>query len=259
MTSKHKIAGQAFLSQPAHCLRYEMVLNQLGVEVDEGLTQEDAAQRLQLYGPNKLDEGEGASIIKILVRQVANAMMLVLILAMAVSFGIQSWIEGGVIAAVKVLNIVVGFFQEYAAEKPMESLHSLSSPTGTITRGDVTLSVPSSNIVMGDIVELKTGDTISADLTFAINFETDEALLTGESLPVQKDCDLIFSENTGPGDRLNIAYSSSTVTRGRARGVVPRAWSLTGTDAIDRFLGVNLSKLAILLLLKGIICLGFQL
>ncbi|PYH75411.1 sodium ion P-type ATPase [Aspergillus uvarum CBS 121591] len=296
MTSKHKIAGQAFLSQPAHCLQYEIVLNQLGVEADEGLTQEDAAQRLQLYGPNKLDESEGVSIIKILVRQVANAMMLVLILAMAVSLGIQSWIEGGVIAAVIVLNIVVGFFQEYAAEKTMESLHSLSSPTGTITRGGATFSVPSSNIVVGDVVELKTGDTIPADLRLfeTTNFETDEALLTGESLPVQKDCDLVFPEDTGPGDRLNIAYSSSTVTRGRARGVVVKtgmgteigsiaaalrasdskrrpvkrgpqgetkkrwylkAWSLTGTDAIGRFLGVNvgtplqrkLSKLAILL------------
>ena len=88
----------------------------------------------------------------------------VLILAMAVSFGIQSWIEGGVICAVIVLNIVVGFFQEYAAEKTMESLHSLSSPTGTVSRGGKTLSVPSSEIVLGDMVELKTGDTVPADI-----------------------------------------------------------------------------------------------
>jgi P-type E1-E2 ATPase len=83
---------------------------------------------------------------------------------MAVSFGIQSWIEGGVIAAVIVLNIVVGFFQEYAAEKTMESLHNLSSPTGTVTRGGETFSIPSTDIVPGDMVELKTGDTIPADV-----------------------------------------------------------------------------------------------
>ncbi|KAL2827398.1 hypothetical protein BDW59DRAFT_57112 [Aspergillus cavernicola] len=199
---------------------------------------------------------------------------------MAVSFGIQSWIEGGVIAAVIVLNIVVGFFQEYAAEKTMESLHSLSSPTGTVSRGGETFAVPSTDIVPGDMVELRTGDTIPADIRLveAVNFETDEALLTGESLPVQKECDSTFKEDTGPGDRLNITYSSSTVTRGRARGVVVntgmateigsiaaalratntkrrpvkrgpegetkkrwylQAWALTGSDAVGRFLGTN--------------------
>ncbi|KAL4865262.1 hypothetical protein BDV12DRAFT_174880 [Aspergillus spectabilis] len=288
--------GHASLSQPAYCLPYEVVLKEIGTKIDEGLTKDEAARRLEQYGPNKLDEGEGVSVVKILVRQVANAMMLVLILAMAVSFGIQSWIEGGVIAAVIVLNIVVGFFQEYAAEKTMESLHSLSSPTGTVSRDGQTFSVPSADIVPGDMVELRTGDTIPADIRLveAVNFETDEALLTGESLPVQKECDSTFKEDTGPGDRLNLAYSSSTVTRGRARGVVVntgmateigsiaaalratnskrrpvkrgpegetkkrwylQAWTLTGTDAVGRFLGVNvgtplqrkLSKLAIIL------------
>ncbi|KAF9887091.1 hypothetical protein FE257_010585 [Aspergillus nanangensis] len=284
------------LSQPAHTLPYEAVINELNTRVEEGLSEEEAHRRLQHYGPNKLDEGEGVSVLKILVRQVANAMMLVLILAMAVSFGIESWIEGGVICAVIVLNIVVGFFQEYAAEKTMESLHSLSSPTGTVSRGGQTYAIPSTDIVPGDMVELKTGDTVPADLRLveAVNFETDEALLTGESLPVQKEHESTFKEDTGPGDRLNIAYSSSTVTRGRARGVVIgtgmateigsiaaalrasnnkkrpvkrgpngetkkrwyiQAWTLTGTDAVGRFLGVNvgtplqrkLSKLAILL------------
>ncbi|KAA8648902.1 cation-translocating P-type ATPase [Aspergillus tanneri] len=286
----------SLLSQPAHTLPYDVVIKELGTRVDEGLSDDEAQRRLQQYGANKLDDGEGVSVIKILVRQVANAMMLVLILAMAVSFGIKSWIEGGVICAVIILNIVVGFFQEYAAEKTMESLHSLSSPTGTVSRGGHTFSVPSTDIVPGDMVELKTGDTVPADLRLveAVNFDTDEALLTGESLPVTKECDTTFKEDTGPGDRLNIAYSSSTVTRGRARGVVigtgmateigsiaaalrganskrrpvkrgpngetkkrwyVQAWTLTGTDAVGRFLGINvgtplqrkLSKLAILL------------
>ncbi|KAL4916017.1 hypothetical protein BDW62DRAFT_212310 [Aspergillus aurantiobrunneus] len=302
-------ADALVLSQAAHTLTYEAVVRELGTGLDEGLSPEEASRRLQEHGPNKLDEGEGVSMVKILVRQVANAMMLVLILAMAVSFGIKSWIEGGVICAVIVLNIVVGFFQEYAAEKTMESLHSLSSPTGTVSRGGQTFSVPSHEIVPGDMVELRTGDTVPADIRLveAVNFETDEALLTGESLPVQKECDSIFKEDTGPGDRLNIAYSSSTVTRGRARGVVVstgmateigsialalrasdnkrrpvkrgpqgetkkrwyvQAWTLTGTDAVGRFLGVNtgtplqrkLSKLACLLfgiaVLFAIVCMA---
>lgn len=85
---------------------------------------------------------------------------------MAVSFGIQSFIEGGVVTAVIILNIVVGFFQEYAAEKTMDSLRSLSSPTGTVTRDGQTSVVPSTDIVPGDMVELKTGDTVPADLRY---------------------------------------------------------------------------------------------
>ncbi|KAE8156878.1 hypothetical protein BDV40DRAFT_305670 [Aspergillus tamarii] len=288
--------GECPLSQSAHTLPYDVVISELGTKSEEGLSSEEAKQRLHKYGPNKLEEGDGVSVIKILIRQVANAMMLVLILAMAVSFGIESWIDGGFITAVIVLNIIVGFFQEYAAEKTMESLHSLSSPTGTESRDGQTFAVPSVEIIPGDMVELRTGDTVPADIRLveAVNFETDEALLTGESLPVQKEYDSTFKEDTGPGDRLNIAYSSSTVTRGRARGVVfstgmsteigsiaaalrdsnskkrpvkrgpngetkkrwyVQAWTLTGTDAVGRFLGVNvgtplqrkLSKLAIIL------------
>ena len=85
---------------------------------------------------------------------------------MAVSFGIQSWIEGGVVAALVILNIVVGFFQEYAAEKTMDSLRSLSSPTGTVSRGGETKVIPSTEIVPGDMVELRTGDTVPADVRY---------------------------------------------------------------------------------------------
>ncbi|KAH2265337.1 hypothetical protein KXW26_004658 [Aspergillus fumigatus] len=290
------------LSQPAHALRYEDVLRELAVDPDQGLTVGEAKRRLQQYGPNELEGGEGVSIVKIVIRQIANAMMLVLIIAMAVSFGIQSWIEGGVIGAVIGLNIVVGVYQDYAAEKTMDSLRSLSSPTGTVTRDGKTSTIPANEIVPGDMIELKVGDTVPADLRLvdAMNFETDEALLTGESLPVQKEVDTTFDPDTGPGDRLNIAYSSSTVTRGRARGVVistgmqteigaiaaalrasdskrrpvkrgpegetkkrwyVQAWTLTCTDAVGRFLGINvgtplqrkLSKLALALFAIAII------
>lgn len=199
---------------------------------------------------------------------------------MAASFGIKSPIEGAVLAAVIILNISVGFFQEFKAAKTMDSLRSLSSPTAQAVRGGSQDTVITAEIVPGDLVELKTGDTIPADVRLieAVNFETNEALLTGESLPVRKETGTTFSEDTGPGDRLNIAYSSSTVTKGRARGIVfatglyteigqiaaalrgknsrrrePKrredgttsfgrylqAWSLTASDALGRFLGVS--------------------
>ncbi|KAF3400066.1 Sodium transport ATPase 5 [Penicillium rolfsii] len=294
--SSNDATSQSYLSQPAHSLSYEAVIRELGTNSDDGLTTSEVQQRLEKYGQNILEGDEGVSIAKIFIRQVANAMMLILIIAMAVSFGIKSWIEGGFITAVILLNIVVGVYQDFAAEKTMDSLRSLSSPTGVVTRDGRTATIPANEIIPGDMVELKVGDTVPADLrlTEAFNFETDEALLTGESLPVQKEADAVFDTDTGPGDRLNIAYSSSTVTRGRARGVVigtgmrteigaiaaalrggdskrrpvkrgpegetkkrwyVQAWTLTTTDAIGRFLGINvgtplqrkLSKLALLL------------
>lgn len=222
---------------------------------------------------------------------------------MAASFGIGSYIEGGVITAVIVLNIVVGFFQEFKAAKTMDSLRSLSSPTAQAIRNGNNVTVVTAEIVPGDMVELKTGDTIPADIRLVetVNFETNEALLTGESLPVRKEVNSVFDADTGPGDRLNVAYSSSTVTKGRARGVVfatglyteigqiaaalrgkssrrrepkrkedgtasvgryMQAWTFTFSDAVGRFLGVNvgtplqkkLAKLALLLLGTAIVC-----
>ncbi|UNI19565.1 P-type ATPase [Purpureocillium takamizusanense] len=299
------VSGQANtpMTAPAHALAIEQVVNELKANIEVGLSDEEAKRRLEEYGRNEFGEQKGVQPVKIFIGQIANALTLVLILAMAASFGIRSWIEGGVITAVIVLNIVVGFFQEFKAAKTMDSLRSLSSPTAQAIRNGNNETVVTAEIVPGDMVELKTGDTIPADIRLveAVNFETNEALLTGESLPVRKETATTFPEDTGPGDRLNVAYSSSTVTKGRARGVVfatglyteigqiaaalrgkesrrrqPKrredgtttfgrwlqAWTLTCSDAVGRFLGVNvgtplqkkLSKLAILLLGTAIVC-----
>ncbi|KAF1844346.1 potassium/sodium eff [Cucurbitaria berberidis CBS 394.84] len=299
------VSGQSNrpMSLPAHSLTLAQVVDELSTEVWSGLTDAEAKRRLEDYGSNELGEVEGVSVIKILIAQVANAMTMVLILAMAVSFGISSWIEGGVVTFVILLNVVVGFFQEWSAEKTMDSLRSLSSPTAHVIRGGQQVAVPSGEVVPGDVIEIKTGDTLPADIRVfeAVNFETDEALLTGESLPVRKNEKETFPEKTGPGDRLNVAYSSSNVTKGRAKGIVfatgafteigaiaaqlretkskvrpvkrkpdgrakphryMEAYTLTFTDAIGRFLGLNvgtplqkkLSKLAMLLFGIAVVC-----
>merc|ERR1712093_471896 len=276
------VSGQANepLSGLPHTLTAEQLANEIGADLLDGLHETEAKSRVEKYGPNELDDGPGVNPAKILPRQVANAMTLVLILAMAVSFGIGSYIEGGVITAVIVLNITVGFFQEYSAEKTMDSLRSLSSPTANAIREGKNVVVPTAQLVFGDLVEVKVGDTVPADIRLveAMNFETDEALLTGESLPVAKEAAATFDADTGPGDRLNVIYSSSTVTKGRGRGIVfatgmhteigsiaaalrggnskrrqvkrkpdgtakphryVQAWALTSTDFVGRFLGVN--------------------
>ena len=315
--------GNLQLSRPAHALSVNQVLDELGKSLTQGLTESEASRRLIEYGRNQLDDGSDVQPAKVLIRQIANAMILVhlrpprplmesskadrciqvLHLAMAVSFGIQSWIEGGVIAAVIVLNVAIGFFQEFQAEKTMDSLRSLSSPTANTIREGRNVTIATAEIAPGDLVEMRTGDTVPADvrLITAVNFETDEALLTGESLPIRKDSEVPLDDEIGVGDRLNIAFSSTTVTRGRAQGIVfatgmsteigaiaaalrkqgskersikrksdgsagphryAQAWSLTASDAIGRFLGVNvgtplqrrLSKLAVLLFGVAIIC-----
>ncbi|KAL8736379.1 MAG: hypothetical protein Q9181_002431 [Wetmoreana brouardii] len=297
------VQGNAHLTRPAHALPYAQVADEIGANHAQGLNDAEAKKRIELHGRNELLGGGGVQPTKILIRQVANAMTLVLILAMVVSFGIQSWIEGGVISAVVVLNIVVGFFQEFEAEKTMDSLRSLSSPTANAIRGGRDITISTAEIVPGDLVEMRTGDTVPADVRLieAVNFEADEALLTGESLPVRKDSEVVLNEDLSAGDRINVAFSSTTVTRGRAQGIVfatgmkteigaiaaalrkkesnvrpvkrksdgsagahryAQAWTLTASDAVGRFLGVNvgtplqkkLSRLAVLLFGIAVLC-----
>ncbi|KAK9468757.1 hypothetical protein V1512DRAFT_257811 [Lipomyces arxii] len=222
MGHKKKIdTVQVALETPAYQQSYQSVAENYKVDFVNGLSEAEAKARLNQYGQNKLDGDSGVSLIKVLLRQCTNAMGLVLVLAMALSYGVNDYVEGGVITAVIVLNITVGVFQEYRAEQTIDTLRSLSSPTAAVLRDGVVTHIPSLDVVPGDVVVVKTGDVVPADLRLieTMNFETDEALLTGESLPVLKEHELVFPEDVGVGDRINLAYSSSTVTKGRARGI----------------------------------------
>lgn len=203
-------------------------------DIQNGLNDTQVKQKLEQYGLNQLDQGEGVSIIGVLISQVCNAMMLVLFISMAISFGIKDFIAGGVIAGVIAINVIVGFIQEYNAEKTMDSLRSLSSPTARVIRNGTDLTISSQDVVPGDIVVVKVGDTIPADFRVieSMNFETDEALLTGESLPVAKDEHSVFNPDTPVGDRINMAFSSSIVTKGRANGIVTSTGMFTEIGVI---------------------------
>ena len=142
---------------------------------------------------------------------------------MVLSFAINDLIEGGVIIAVIVFNIVVGFLQDYRAEKTIQALYALSAPTCKVVRGGRDENIKAENLVPGDIVRLAVGDVVPADLRLAhsINLSTDEALLTGESQPVSKHAEVLLKAKDVPlGDRTNMVYSASTITRGRATGIV---------------------------------------
>jgi Na+-exporting ATPase len=143
---------------------------------------------------------------------------------MALSFGIDDYIEGAVITAVICLNIIVGFWQDYQAEKTIESLKKLTAPEATITRNGVSdIKVKAIDLVPGDIVQLSVGGIVPADLRLidGINAFTNEAFLTGESIPVEKTPEKKFDDaDMGTGDRTNLAFSGSEMTSGRCRGIV---------------------------------------
>ena len=222
---KSKFIEQQYSFHP-FLLALQEVYQQLGTNKETGLSTQQARESQQQYGPNKLEGEGGVKWYAVLLKQISNAMILVLVLAMALSYGVTDYIEGGVITAVIVLNVLIGFYQEFKAEKKMDSLRALSSPSAAVLREGKMGTIPSPEVAPGDIVEIKTGDTIPADLRLfeAMNLECDEKILTGEALPVAKDVKFDSSGmdeiSTGAGDRLNMVYSSSTVTKGRGKGVV---------------------------------------
>ncbi|KAG4430889.1 hypothetical protein IFR05_013634 [Cadophora sp. M221] len=213
-------------------LTIEETARQLNTNIETGLTASQVTEIQKTHPPNELDTGGGTAWYKILGKQVSNAMILVLIFAMGLSYGVGDYVEGGVLTAVIVLNVSIGFFQEFKAEKKMDSLRALSSPSASVLRDHKVEVIPSAEVVPGDIIIIKTGDTVPADLRMfeTMNLNCDEKSLTGEAEPVEKrsEADIVIpetdtvatSEDDVPvADRLNVAYSTTTVTKGRGRGI----------------------------------------
>ncbi|KAJ4314755.1 hypothetical protein N0V94_006299 [Neodidymelliopsis sp. IMI 364377] len=224
---QHQPTGDGNTPPPLHAphtLSFEEVAEALRVDINHGLSTAEADTRLGLYGPNKVKGAEGLSMWKILMRQISNSLTFVLIIVMAISFGIDDYIEGGVITAVILLNIIVGFWQDYRAEKTIESLKKLTAPEATVTRNGIPdQKVKAIDLVPGDIVQLNVGSIVPADLRLidGVNAFTNEAFLTGESLPVEKTPSKKFDDaDIATADRTNLAFSGSEMTSGRCRGIV---------------------------------------
>ncbi|KAK9236965.1 sodium-exporting ATPase [Lipomyces kononenkoae] len=217
--------AQSFPSHP-FLLSISDLAVRLDTNVETGLSSVNVAAAQLTYGPNKLTSEGGVTWYSILAKQISNAMILVLVLAMALAYGVSDYVEAGVISAVIVSNVLTGFYQEFRAEQNMDALRSLSSPSATVIRNGQADTIPAGEVVPGDIVLVKTGDTVPADLRLidGMNLECDEKILTGEAIPVAKDAGFHTDDKdevgTGVGDRLNMVYSSSTVTKGRGKGIV---------------------------------------
>ncbi|KAI1495703.1 potassium/sodium efflux P-type ATPase [Biscogniauxia marginata] len=232
----------ATITDEPHTVPIESLERLLATNRSNGLDSSEAARRLDADGPNKVEGAKGLSVWKILLRQVSNSLTMVLILVMALSFAIQDFVEGGVIAAVILLNIVVGLVQDYRAEQTIQSLYALSAPTCKVVRSSYVETIKAESLVKGDVVVLNVGDIVPADLRLVdgLNLSTDEALLTGESLPVSKHPEAVLAKADVPlGDRVNMLYSASTITRGRGMGIVTATGMSTEVGKIAELLRTN--------------------
>ena len=204
-----------------HSLTAEDVLRHLEVQ-DEGLTAEQAARRLTQYGQNQLQEAPRTTFLQMLWGQLNNFVVILLIVASIISALLGDYIEAGAIMAIVVLNAVLGIIQEQRAEEALAALKRLAAPDAQVLRDGRRQSIPARDLVPGDIVFLEAGNYVPADVRLleAVNLRVEEASLTGESLPVQKNAATVLDQNVPLGDRKNTAFMGTLVSYGRGRGVV---------------------------------------
>lgn len=204
-----------------HTEAAEHVLRALGTTA-EGLTEEEVVQRRQKYGRNVLKEKKKKSILQMLWDQIRDVMVLILIGAAVLSLVFREWAEAIVIFVIVVIDAVIGIVQEKKAADALEALSDLSAPTARVLRDGQETEKLAAELVPGDIVLLGDGCIVPADMRLleTSNLKIQEAALTGESVPVDKDADEVFAADAPLGDRANMAYSSSVVINGTGVGVV---------------------------------------
>lgn len=207
--------------QTPHSVDSSAAMERLGSSLS-GLNPSEAKRRLEVYGLNHFPDRPPESVIKIFLHQFLNPLIYVLLAAAGISVFFGDYIDAVFIAAVLLVNAFIGTIQEYSAERGARALKKLVTSKSVVERGGEIEEVESSQLVPGDILHLEPGNRISADirLIHANNLEVDESLLTGESLAVSKNHKLIFNPETTIGDRRNMGFTGSMVTKGRAKGVV---------------------------------------
>ena len=214
----------------------EEVLKSLDTSVD-GLSTAQAKERLDAYGYNELDEGEKRSLLSKFIDQFKDLMIIILLVAAALSViteGMHGLTDACIILAVVVLNAAFGVYQEGQAEAAIEALKNMSSPLARVRRDGNVVEIDSRELVPGDIVLLEAGDVVPADMRLleAASLKIEEAALTGESVPVEKDITETVEAEAGIGDRVNMCYQNSNVTYGRGTGVVTNTGMYTEVGKI---------------------------
>ncbi|SNL83477.1 cation transporter E1-E2 family ATPase [Streptococcus pneumoniae] len=226
---------------------------------EQGLSSSEAEKRLAEFGHNELEEGEKRSILVKFIEQFKDLMIIILVAAAILSVvtsGGEDIADAIIILAVVIINAAFGVYQEGKAEEAIEALKSMSSPVARVLRDGHMAEIDSKELVPGDIVALEAGDVVPADLRLieANSLKIEEAALTGESVPVEKDLSVDLATDAGIGDRVNMAFQNSNVTYGRGMGVVVNtgmytevghiAGMLQDADETDTPLKQNLNNLS---------------
>lgn len=216
-----------------HSLNAEQAQEELRSGPD-GLSSDEAQRRLQRYGPNRLPETKPRSPLLRFLAQFNNALIYVLLVAGVFTAVLQHWLDAGVIMGVVLINALIGFVQEGKAEDALRAIRHMLSPHAMVRRDGRVMGVDAADLVPGDLVPLQSGDKVPADLRllWAKGLQVDEAVLTGESVPVEKDAAPVLPQ-TQLGDRLCMAYSGTLVTHSKGLGLVVATGSATEIGRIS--------------------------
>lgn len=187
-----------------------------------GLSPDEAAKRLSIYGPNELQAAVRVSPWTLLINQFKNVLIIILLIATGLSLVLGHGIETVAIIVIVLFAVLLGFIQEYRAERAIEALRRMAAPNATVLRDGVVQTVPAHTLVPGDIVLLRAGDRVPADLRLleALNLQVEEAALTGESVPVEKTAVITLPADAPVAERKNMVYAGTSISCGRGRGVV---------------------------------------
>ena len=219
----------------AHVQSQDQLLEQFGSNLSTGLTQAEAQKRLLEHGENKLKEKKKKTNVQRFFEQFKDAMIIILLIAAAVSFTIaiiernpKEFFEPILILAIVVLNAIMGVVQESKAERALDALKNMSAPHARVLRDGKESLINASELVPGDIILLEAGDFVPADarLIRSVSLKSEESALTGESVPSEKDANAIVKENAPIGDRTNMVFSGCSITYGTATAIV----TATGMD-----------------------------
>ncbi|MFP4647679.1 MAG: cation-transporting P-type ATPase [Halorhodospira sp.] len=220
-----------------HAVAAQEAAERLGASPETGLSQEQVEQRLAAHGANRLRPPEREHPLKRLLKQFSNVLIYILLVAGGVTALLGHYLDSAVILAVVLINAVIGYLQEGKAEKALDAIRGMLSPRALVLRGGERCTVDAEQLVPGDIVLLEAGDRVPADVRLldARNLRIDEAVLTGESVPVEKGVAPVPAE-AALGDRRSLAFSGTLVTDGRAHGVVAATGEHTEIGKVSQLL-----------------------
>ncbi len=238
------VTDTAMATATAHSQAVEEVERTLSTNLRIGLTAAEAKARLARYGPNKLPEPQRISAIGLFFRQFANFMVAVLLGAIGVSLAVGDIKDAIVIGAIVIINAIVGFVQEYKAERALESLKRMASPQATVLRDGDVESIPTETVVQGDVILLEEGDIVPADIRLVeeVGIEVNEAMLTGEAAAALKNVEPLPPGDLPIGERRNMAYMGTIVNVGHGRGIAIATGTATQMGRIAETLAIPVEK-----------------